>query len=224
MRNTPTPVRILCFGDSLTDGYWMYGKHRAPYSVTMKRILEENLGEKAEMGFDVDTNGVSGQLVVNGFKERMRNIYTANTTEHPYDWVVFLGGTNDLAFSVPPDRIYDEIKAITDLPLSTGARVLLLTVPECSAKSEKLDRNRGELNELLKRDRREGVYSLDLHTKIPYHAMDEDERKKIWDDGLHFTPEGYERVGELVAERLIGILNGTGEEKGAAMEANGPTI
>ncbi len=36
--------------------------------------------------------------------------------------------------------------------------------------------------------------------------MPEAERDKIWDDGLHFTPAGYERVGRLVAERLIEIL------------------
>lgn len=38
--------------------------------------------------------------------------------------------------------------------------------------------------------------------------MPEEERDEIWDDGLHFTPAGYERVGRLVAERLIEILRG----------------
>lgn len=77
--------------------------------------------------------------------------------ECPYDWVVFLGGTNDIAYSIAPTKIYDEIVAITNLPLATGARVLLMTVPECAAKSEKLDRRRDELNGLLKGDGRSGV-------------------------------------------------------------------
>ena len=38
--------------------------------------------------------------------------------------------------------------------------------------------------------------------------MDEEERKEIWDDGLHFSENGYERLGKLVAERLVGILEG----------------
>lgn len=81
----------------------------------------------------------------------------SRTRECPYDWVIFLGGTNDLAYSIAPTKIYDEIVAITNLPLATGARVLLMTVPECGAKSEKLNQRRDTLNELLKGDGREGV-------------------------------------------------------------------
>jgi len=36
--------------------------------------------------------------------------------------------------------------------------------------------------------------------------MPEQERDEIWDDGLHFTEEGYERVGLLVGRRLQGII------------------
>ncbi|PBP19456.1 asparagine amidase a [Diplocarpon rosae] len=206
---TSTPIHILCFGDSLTKGYSMCGMNFTPYSTAMKKKLEETIGGKGELSFVVDTDGVSGQLVTNGFRERMASLYSASQTrECPYDWVVFLGGTNDLAYSISPNKIYDEIKAITDLPLATGARVLLLTVPDCSAKSAKLDRVRGELNGLLKSDARDGVFLLDLHAKIPYHGMPEKEREGIWDDGLHFAPAGYERVGNLVAQRLAEILNG----------------
>ncbi|PBP18403.1 asparagine amidase a [Diplocarpon rosae] len=155
---TSTPIHILCFGDSLTKGYSMHGKNFTPYSATMKKTLEETIGGRGELSFIVDTDGVSGQFVTNGFRERMASLYSANQIrECPYDWVVFLGGTNDLAYSISPNKIYDETKAITDIPLATGARVLLLTVPECSAKSAKLDQVRGALNGLLKDDARDGV-------------------------------------------------------------------
>ena len=48
---------------------------------------------------------------------------------------------------------------------------------------------------------------MDLFEKMPYHSLDASERKEIWDDGLHFTPKGYEKIGDLVAERLIEILS-----------------
>jgi lysophospholipase L1-like esterase len=41
---------------------------------------------------------------------------------------------------------------------------------------------------------------------MPYHSLSASERREIWDDGLHFTPKGYEKIGNLVAERLIEIL------------------
>jgi len=36
--------------------------------------------------------------------------------------------------------------------------------------------------------------------------MDEAEKREIWDDGLHLTSKGYERMGEMIADRLIEII------------------
>lgn len=58
----------------------------------------------------------------------------------------------------------------------------------------------------------EDRYVLDLHAKMPYHDMPLEERAEMWDDGLHFTPAGYERIGEMVAERLLEILKGESEK------------
>ncbi|PVH72044.1 GDSL-like Lipase/Acylhydrolase [Cadophora sp. DSE1049] len=202
---TPKPLRILCFGDSLTEGYSMYGMQWTPYSETLQTRLDEQLGN--EWNVEIETDGVSGQLVTAGFKKRMEGLYGATRTrERPYDWIIFLGGTNDLAYSISPTKIHDEIKAITALPLETGAKVLMLTVPECGVKNAKLDERRDELNGLISGDGREGVHTLDLHALIPYHSMPSAERDDIWDDGLHFTPQGYERVGLMVARRLLELL------------------
>jgi lysophospholipase L1-like esterase len=32
------------------------------------------------------------------------------------------------------------------------------------------------------------------------HSLSEEDRKLYWDDGIHFTPKGYERFGELIFE------------------------
>lgn len=90
-----------------------------------------------------------------------------------------------------------------------------MTVPECGVKNEGLDARRDQLNKFIKEDKREGVYVFDLHAAIPYHSMGEAEQEDIWDDGLHFTPKGYERMGELVAARLLELIEseevGSGE-------------
>jgi lysophospholipase L1-like esterase len=124
-----------------------------------------------------------------------------------YDWVLILGGTNDLGWGKPVSFIHERLTEVSDIPLRNGAKVLLFTIPECAHKSASLDARRDELNQLIKDDDREGVFVFDLHAKIPYHSMDKQERKEIWDDGLHFTSKGYERMGELVAARLIELLD-----------------
>jgi hypothetical protein len=72
-----------------------------------------------------------------------------------FDWVIFLGGTNDLGWGKSPMEIYSAIKSITSLPLENGVRVLLMTVPECAVRSKSLDSRRDELNGMIRE--REGV-------------------------------------------------------------------
>ena len=57
----------------------MYGMRWTPYSETTKEVLEEQLGH--EWSFDVDTDGVSGQLVTAGFMRRMDKLskYSASS-------------------------------------------------------------------------------------------------------------------------------------------------
>ena len=41
--------RILCYGDSLTAGFWASGQKFEPYAKTLKKELE-SLGINAEIG------------------------------------------------------------------------------------------------------------------------------------------------------------------------------
>lgn len=69
----PPPLRILCFGDSLTAGYSKFGLIHAPYSKVLKAELEIKFwaGEKKRK-VDVTTDGQSGDLVTVGvFRGRM---------------------------------------------------------------------------------------------------------------------------------------------------------
>ena len=88
----------------------------------------------------------------------MRYIDPENTSGNgKYDWLIYLGGTNDLAWGFEPSSIYACIKEQTEWARIGGAKILLLTVPECAVKSESLDRKRGVLNGLIQGDERGGV-------------------------------------------------------------------
>lgn len=127
--------------------------------------------------------------------------------------MLLLGGTNDIGWGKPAEVIYDGLVKVSDIPVSKGAKVLLFTIPETAYRSPSFDERRDELNRLIRDDPRDEVFTFDLHAKIPYHSMDEAERKKIWDDGLHLTSKGYERLGELAAERLIELLDAEDREE-----------
>jgi hypothetical protein len=44
---------------------------------------------------------------------------------------------------------------------------------------------------------------FDLSKHVPRSSLSPTDLKKFWDDGLHFTPAGYDRFGELLHAHLV---------------------
>ena len=51
-----------------------------------------------------------------------------------------------------------------------------------------------------------GRFCFDMNREMPYHSLSEEKKEEIWDDGLHFTEEGYRLMGEKIAGKLIALL------------------
>lgn len=43
---------------------------------------------------------------------------------------------------------------------------------------------------------------FDLHDALPYDQA----HARYWDDAIHFTPDGYDWIGEKLAAALSGIM------------------
>lgn len=46
----------------------------------------------------------------------------------------------------------------------------------------------------------------DLHAAVPYHTMSPADQQKYWDDHVHFTPKGYDLIGNKVGMALVSVL------------------
>lgn len=53
----------------------------------------------------------------------------------------------------------------------------------------------------------EHSYFFDLESQIPFHALSQEDRKKYWDDGVHLRDEGYDWMGEHIANALLRFLS-----------------
>lgn len=109
----PESLRILCFGDSLTAGYTSYGWELYPYADHLRVALQHMLSTS---DIEVDAAGLSGDQVRGSYLPRIE-AKCANT-ESPYDWIVVMGGTNDLAWGQQPDSIYEGLSEHSQ-PLSS---------------------------------------------------------------------------------------------------------
>lgn len=102
-KTLPKSLRILCFGDSLTAGYTMYGLEHHPYADHLRIGLERMLSSS-----DVQTEvaGFSGDQVQGLYLNRIK-AECQSTKSRRYDWIMVMGGTNDLAWGQQPEQIYE---------------------------------------------------------------------------------------------------------------------
>ena len=114
----PKSLRILCFGDSLTAGYTSRGWEFYPYADHLRVGLQHMLSAS---DIHVDVAGLSGDQVRGSYLPRIKRA-CANAGS-PYDWVIVMGGTNDLAWGQSSDAIYEGLR-------KPQCRTLMLTMSQ----------------------------------------------------------------------------------------------
>ena len=205
-RQKKQPVHILALGDSLTAGYYHGGQAFHPYTKYLNHLFEF-----AEIPVKIDNKGWSGERVLPHMLDRLPTILAKDAS---YDWVIILAGTNDIIDRVPAKKIFKEgIQPMYEMCLNhTGTKIqlALLTVMELSffEPGTENDKNRQLLNTMIRdyaahSNNRDRLCLVDLGTIIPFHSINNnEERRKIWDDGVHLTPAGYDRMGALVFDAM----------------------
>ncbi|MCJ1472533.1 hypothetical protein MMC13_001182 [Lambiella insularis] len=198
----PRTLKILCFGDSLTAGYSAYGSQFYPYADHLKRALQATFPSSR---IEIIVEGMSGAQVRGQYTGRL-NRACERARDEPFDWIVVLGGTNDLGWGGQPKEIYEALQAVWNIALNTGANVLALTIIEASVNSGTLIERRDTLNALIAEHKVDRFHYMDLCHAIPYFTMEEKKRDTIWDDGLHLTAEGYKMMGDAIGLHMARLL------------------
>lgn len=104
LNDGPKTLRILCFGDSLTAGYSEYGYSHYPYAKRLQVPLETFLPLTK---ISITVAGLSGDRVIAGqYLQRIQH-QCITSEEKSYDWIVVLGGTNDLGWGEEPHKVYE---------------------------------------------------------------------------------------------------------------------
>ncbi|KAL1848914.1 hypothetical protein Daus18300_013423 [Diaporthe australafricana] len=177
---SPKKIRILFLGASLVAGYSNMGAVYHPFSQNVVKMLGLTMPD-TEIETVVD--GVPGDLVTRGrFLERM--------LRH--------------SFNIAGEEILAAFKEIWDIPLSHGSKVLALTVPRATIDGNNagLVERRNALNKMIKDHKADNFHVFDLCEALPCDS----DHAKYWDDAIHFTPDGYNFIGDKVGVALMGII------------------
>jgi len=191
--------KILCFGDSLTEGYTKYGTKYHPYTWKLQEKFDDDGHNVQVINF-----GKSGERT-DAMVPRFFDLVNKNN----FDAIVILGGTNDLSVRAATS-IFGNLKKMLDCAAEKGIAAFAVTIPELAFEKHSFSTRftRHEVNSSLKTYCEDNSIPLiDLASLIPYHTLPENERHEIWDDGCHFTEKGYDLFGEIVYAVLLGMFS-----------------
>jgi len=196
-------MSIVCFGDSLTAGY-QSPTCDVPHTIETPygTFLQERLGAQAT----VVTSGVCGEMT-GDMTVRFRH----DVLSHTPDYVVILGGANDLGCHVVPPDILNHLVHMYEQALAAGIRPVAVTVPSIRMEVNPADRDwlddfvmqRQHLNRLIRNYcAKQAVACVDL-----FEATVEPKTGLLAgpysNDGLHLTTEGYRKMADLLYQQVF---------------------
>ncbi|HET7057198.1 MAG TPA: GDSL-type esterase/lipase family protein [Nitrospiraceae bacterium] len=196
-------ISIICFGDSLTAGY-QSPTYDVPYIVETPygMLLQERLGAQAT----VMTCGVCGEVTRDMVLRFQRDVVAYRP-----DYVVILGGTNDLGCHVASTEVFSNLCRLYDQASAAGIRPVAVTVPSIRMEINLTDRH--WLNGFLMQRQHLNRLILDYCAKHAMACVDlftatiEPDTLLLADpysnDGLHLTTKGYRKMADLLYEQVF---------------------
>ena len=92
---------------------------------------------------------------------------------------------------------------------------MVVTIPEMDCeesdrppcKNTRLERN--YINEKLRHYAKTNDFTTlcDLAKNFPRYSLSNKERKRLWEDGLHLRPAGYEKMAEIIYKDLLANID-----------------
>ena len=207
---------IVAFGDSLTEGLfdWPNSRQFHPYTIKLQRLINKEVKRaNSELNIVVRNFGISGERLQESMKQRLRGVILATNP----DFVIILGGTNDLLDMAKGASDYDVHRRSNELIRDTqrlhiychhkGIPTAVLSIPETAIDDRDQNATVSLMRRMINDEMRDFTNSskhttyVDISTKIGRKR-----NEKYWDDGVHFTPMGYDRVGEIIFQEIRPVI------------------
>ena len=193
-------MKIVCIGDSLTHGYGVRRAH------VWTRLIEDKYGvEVLNKGINGDSTG------------GMLSRFHRDVVDNKPSYVFIMGGANDMIMEVPLSVIRSNIS--TMVHQARGNRIIPiigtqpLTEPEmakahwCNITDfKRVNKELGKLREwIIEFSNRFDIKVVDFYGELN-KTINEENKKEMYLDGLHFTPKANEMMLSAVEKYIPKIL------------------
>ncbi|MBF0338943.1 MAG: hypothetical protein HQL05_14075 [Nitrospirae bacterium] len=185
---------VVAFGDSLTVGFQSPTYDRPWYEETPYAGF---LSQKLSDTINFVTRGISGELT-----EEMVRRFPRDVIALKPDYVVILGGSNDLGWGVQPTVAMQNLHTMYAMAKEVGVMPVAVTVPSISG-YDPLIKPRVVLNDMIKETAaRIGIRCVDMFTS----SAESDTLRlapQYSNDGLHLSTEGYMLLADLLYNEVF---------------------
>jgi acyl-CoA thioesterase-1 len=190
-------MKIVALGDSLTVGEADFGppdRHESTcYPEHLEYIARQWLSDRhLDITVNVVNRGVSGDLT-SGMIDR----FSQDIVDEKADYVIILGGTNDIGWGYDLSLIARNLTSMYDAAMKNGITPVACSVPSILGYDE-LIAPRLQLNQLIRtRAQARNIAFVDLFTA----TADPKSHRLLHDysaDGLHLNLKGYRAMGARV--------------------------
>ncbi len=197
-RNLMTKT-FVCIGNSFTAGYPYYfpgigGDETGSYPYWLKLFLN-----KHEINARIINKGINGNTTTQMLQRFEHDVISLQP-----DYVIILGGANDLQQNEDIGTIIDNLRNMVYLAKSNSITPILSTIPPI---------NKRIVSWRQQLQLREKITNLSFQLRAPlvdiFTALkDVDELKEAYknEDGIHLNKEGYKYLAYLIYKEIMKIF------------------
>jgi len=196
------PMKIVALGDSLTVGEGEFDLYDSvgpsSYPEYLEMVAQEHLrGLKSSVKVNVLNRGISGDLT-SGMLER----FSKDVVDEKADYVIILGGTNDIGWGFDPVMIVHNLTTMYDNARNKGIVAVACSVPSILGFDEFIPL-RLQLNRMIRTEaKKRNIPFMDLFTATAdpqTNRLSQDNSA----DGLHLTTKGYQQIGKYIFDKWL---------------------
>lgn len=205
LREGNANMKIAALGDSLTVGesYFQFSDADQPtlYPEYLQSLAEHHLRSlRSDVKVNVLNRGINGDLT-SGMLER----FSRDIVEEKADYVIILGGTNDLGWSFDPAMIAHNLITMYDAALNKDIAPVACSVPSILG-YEGLIPPRLHFNKMIRTEaEKRSIAFVYLFTA----TVEPQTNRRLEDysaDGLHLDSKGYQRMGKYMFDKWLRAL------------------
>jgi acyl-CoA thioesterase-1 len=201
------PVRIVCFGDSVTKAV----RPGVTVEETFCAVLERTLNASDEQA-QVINAGIGGNTTADGLCR-----LEADVLAQEPDYVVVMFGLNDswvdegrTESRLTVRQYRDNLRAMLSTLRQRGIIVVLMTPNPAIAPTYPSERNvtlKAYVEEVRVLAREERVEMIDVYRRFAELAIEGTELNTLFTDAMHPNPAGQGHIAEMLARRFQLLLS-----------------